>query len=246
MKELDRIVRGKDIDGLMEYVSHAGVDALLSVGPFTFPFFPLISLCGSAGFTEGILRLKREGADVDAGGTGGFTALHQAPSVAVVEALLAAGADIEINDDTGKTPLIHHSESGRAAVVSALISNGANVNAAGELGETALIRASIYGRKDIVELLVAAGADPSLTFKEKTAAEWAEAKGNPEVAAVIHAGVEAAVAAVAAAKEAAEEEAAAKEAAEEGVVKEEAVEEEAAAKEAAEAGEEASEGKPGE
>lgn len=54
-----------------------------------------------------IQALLRAGADVSASNDGGYTPLHDARSGAVVKALIAAGADPHARSRTGQTPLLH-------------------------------------------------------------------------------------------------------------------------------------------
>ena len=107
-----------------------------------------------------------------------------------VDVLLAAGAQVDVWDDEGGTPLVHAAKYGHAAVVTALLAGGAYPDArytrvfataptegegegegegddgAGQQGEarhvdrTALIDAAARGDLKIVEVLLAGRADP--------------------------------------------------------------------------------------
>ena len=78
---------------------------------------------------------------------------------AIVETLLAAGADPNTANAEGETVLMSASRSGSLAAVKALLARGANVNAKEKwLQETALMWAAAENHADVVEALLAAGA----------------------------------------------------------------------------------------
>eukprot|EP00753_Platysulcus_tardus_P016788 PLAT604.1.p1 GENE.PLAT604.1~~PLAT604.1.p1 ORF type:complete len:145 (+),score=33.54 PLAT604.1:378-812(+) len=129
------------------------------------------------------------------------TALHSAKSAAVVKALLAAGAEVDAQVTVGWTPLCSACHFGRVEVVAALIAGGADVNVDTGTGQTALMIASMYGYSRVARLLVAADADAYPNWYGKRADGWAVARGFPSIAAIIHAGPEAARAAIAAEEE---------------------------------------------
>ena len=78
---------------------------------------------------------------------------------AVVEALLAAGADIAAGDNDGEMPLHHAARWNDAAVVEALLAAGADIAAGDNDGETPLHHAARWNDAAVVEALLAAGAD---------------------------------------------------------------------------------------
>jgi len=82
-----------------------------------------------------------------------------------VHALIAAGASIDLKDNSGWTALMWASASGKIDCVNALIAAGASIDLKNKYGETALIYASSYGQIDCVNALIAAGA--SIDFKDK-------------------------------------------------------------------------------
>jgi ankyrin repeat protein len=101
----------------------------------------------------------------------GFSALHMAcinRNAELVRVLLAAGANVNISDESNNTPLHTASDYGNIDVVNALIAAGADVNASTVRTErtfpfpsevTPLQRASSAGRLEVVRALLAAGAD---------------------------------------------------------------------------------------
>ncbi len=104
-------------------------------------------------------NLIKHGADVNAKGRYGWTALHWAADngfAEIVKLLLDSGADIKATDNTGRTAL-HWAVT--TEIVQLLLDSGADINAADNGGRTALHWAAYYGSADIVQALVIAGAD---------------------------------------------------------------------------------------
>ena len=82
--------------------------------------------------------------------------------VAIVEALLAAGADPGgAAAHSLVTPLIRAAEGGHVAIVRQLLTRGAEPNAQDAEGRTALATAAEHGDPAVVRLLIEAGADPT-------------------------------------------------------------------------------------
>lgn len=79
--------------------------------------------------SEIVQLLLDHGADPNARGDWGRTALMHANTGAKVKLLVAARADVEAKDDDGQTALMKAAADGNAGVASALIENGANPNA---------------------------------------------------------------------------------------------------------------------
>jgi ankyrin repeat protein len=77
--------------------------------------------------------------------------------------LIQKGANPNIQDASGNTPMIIAINSGFEEAVSILITYRANVNLANSAGETPLIRAVQLRKRDLVIALLAAGADPDRT-----------------------------------------------------------------------------------
>lgn len=135
------------------------------------------------------LAALRRGADVNAGDTGGYTALHRAcaaGNLSIVTLLLEAGAGVDARTATGETPLhraasrevaeqlvqkgadIHarENESGMTPLFNAdagtsayLLARGADVNAITPKGMTPLIWAAYWKSIDKVSVLLKRGAD---------------------------------------------------------------------------------------
>ena len=99
--------------------------------------------------------------EVDASEPDGTTALHRAvhrDDLGMVELLIGAGADVNLTNDYGVTPLSLACTNGSAAVVARLLDAGADPEVRTE-GETALMTAVRTGSVNVVELLIAHGAD---------------------------------------------------------------------------------------
>ncbi len=86
-------------------------------------------------------------------------AAQQRQTFGIVKALVKSGADVNENDQTGRTPLLRASEEGNETAAQFLIKNGANVNALAKVGSTALIKAAERGHEGIVRLLIDNKAD---------------------------------------------------------------------------------------
>ncbi|MEO8661276.1 MAG: ankyrin repeat domain-containing protein [Bryobacteraceae bacterium] len=90
-------------------------------------------------------------------GTNGNTLLNLAVSLKalpLVEALLAAGADVNDGNDRGSTPLHQAAYSNQCAIAAALIEHGADLDAeAHGSGGTPLIAALFWGHREVADLL---------------------------------------------------------------------------------------------
>ena len=73
--------------------------------------------------------------------------------------LVEHGADIEVNDNFGWSPLTSASLNGKFEVVKYLVELGADVNAENNSGWSPLISATYYGNLEIVKYLIKNGAD---------------------------------------------------------------------------------------
>ena len=92
--------------------------------------------------------------DLNHQGSRNYTALHLAVQYAdVVQVLIDAGADIEIRNDDGRSPLHVASISGELTTVKMLVEAGADVRATTAEGNTCLIFAAYHGYTYIVRFL---------------------------------------------------------------------------------------------
>jgi hypothetical protein len=108
---------------------------------------------------EGVRSILRHRVDVNGFDANGQPPLARARDTRIAAELLDAGANVDLPDREGYTPLMRAASEGRADVVRALISRHANVDAkhSGD-GETALGLAAANGREEIVAALKEAGA----------------------------------------------------------------------------------------
>ena len=83
-------------------------------------------------------------------------------SYAKVEALLVGGADTEIPDMDGNTPIFCSVARSFVKVVRLFIDSGANVNHMNKMGKTPLFLACLTKNKECIDVLLKAGARVSL------------------------------------------------------------------------------------
>ena len=94
--------------------------------------------------------------------------------------LLQEGANPNIADNRGRTPLIAAAEVGFLEGVQALVEGGARVDIGNATGETPLITATLSRNLQLMEVLLAAGADPDRPDNTgRSAREYASLSGVP-------------------------------------------------------------------
>ena len=104
----------------------------------------------------------------------------------LVKSFLDNGANVEVKNEAGATPLIFASAKGHSDVVKLLLERGANVNAKTTTGITPLMAAASGGYVDIVKLLLAKAANVSAKDQQsRTALDIAQATGNTQVQALL-------------------------------------------------------------
>jgi ankyrin repeat protein len=114
----------------------------------------------------------------------GTTALHWAVynnDAALVQRLLAAGADANARNDYGATPLSQAAVLGNAEVVRRLLAAGADVESANADGQTALMVLARSSNVEAAKLLLKRGArvDAREAWRDQTALMWAAAEAQP-------------------------------------------------------------------
>jgi ankyrin repeat protein len=107
----------------------------------------------------------------------------------LVVALVAAGADANVTNLFGKTPMWWGAAYSTADILQLLINSGGSVNEPDNYGQTPLIALVRYNCNDAPARLQVLLARPELDLDAKydgrTAEEWAVRRGHPEFAAAI-------------------------------------------------------------
>ena len=139
---------------------------------------------------QAVRALLKSGADVNARGGDGSTALVWAANVSnagIARALISAGATVDVANDFGITPLLHASRIGDATMVDLLLQAGANPSKAHPEGETPLMAAARSGSVPAARLLLARGVDVNAaeSFQKTTALMWAAAEGHLDVVGLL-------------------------------------------------------------
>ncbi|HEY3519129.1 MAG TPA: ankyrin repeat domain-containing protein [Gammaproteobacteria bacterium] len=138
------------------------------------------------GQREAALRALGDGADVDARGPDGATALLWAAHKGdreLVKALLERDANPDAANDYGVTPLAAAAVEADAEIIGALLEVGADVEAANPEGQTALMVVARTGRVEAARLLLEHGANVNAheSFGGQTALMWAAAQKHPDM-----------------------------------------------------------------
>ncbi|MDX2212680.1 MAG: ankyrin repeat domain-containing protein [Oculatellaceae cyanobacterium bins.114] len=145
-----------------------------------------------------VQQLIADGVDVNAIASCNRTALSlaiQGGHIPVIQALLDAGADPNLPDETddglvANTPLMEAASTffapNRSDMVRLLIQKGANVNQQGAQGQTALMSALAHSDMDVIETLIKAGANLDIRDSNgNTALMQAESGRLTKVASVL-------------------------------------------------------------
>jgi hypothetical protein len=97
---------------------------------------------------------------------------------AIVEAQLAAGADVNSATESGMTPLMSAAAHGHLRIVSLLLERGAHINEKRNDELTALALAAFFGHQTVVRELLCHGADIEAKSRFGTSPEvWARTRG---------------------------------------------------------------------
>lgn len=100
----------------------------------------------------------------------------------IVELLLTNGADVDLTNERGETPLHRAVNTGNTGIVEMLLEAGAQVNAKTNTKITPLHVAAYKGIRGIVEMLLEAGAEVNaVATKGRTPLYYAEKKGHTEI-----------------------------------------------------------------
>ena len=101
----------------------------------------------------------------------------------IAEYLIDNGADLEVRDSSGNTPLLFAAYEGRYKVAKLLLEKGADIQAKNEMNWNALMQAASEGYTDVVKLLLEAGSEVNVRGKEigETALILTSCKNAPEI-----------------------------------------------------------------
>ena len=165
---------------LLEAGANPNADTLLGATPL----FPAVN--SSAGVTKLLLD---KGANPNHVTKSGATPILFTRDAAVVELLIARGADVRARSKIGETALMDAATRGDAAAAKLLIAKGADVNAKDHRGYTALMFAAQYDDDAValVRLLLAHGADVTPVAENQTALSLAEKRGATTVTKLLRA-----------------------------------------------------------
>jgi hypothetical protein len=119
---------------------------------------PLHSAASSGNLKVVRILIEYDPAYINARDKGGSTPLLWASGASVVRLLLEHGADLNVQDKVGRTPLQSASMRGMLEVVRLLLEHGADVEVKNSFGKTALQEAAGNGHSEVVELLREHGA----------------------------------------------------------------------------------------
>lgn len=124
--------------------------------------------------------------DVNQRSVDGTTALHWAvynSDIALVDRLLAAGANPNVRNDYNSTPLAEAAVVGNAAIIGKLLKAGADVESPNADGQTALMVIVRSSNVEAAKLLLKAGANVNAreTWRGQTALMWAAAQSQPDM-----------------------------------------------------------------
>ncbi len=104
-----------------------------------------------------------------------------------VEALLAAGANVNASNRDGFTALSQACTNGNARMVEALLKAGADANSFQAEGQSVLMTAARAGNAEVVKALLDHGAEVNTkeSWRGQTALMWATAENHPDVVQVL-------------------------------------------------------------
>ncbi|MFK3677760.1 ankyrin repeat domain-containing protein [Microbacterium sp. NPDC090218] len=118
----------------------------------------------ATGDADAVRAALDEGAELEARGAGGMTALVTATKENHLDAprvLIDAGADVNAKDDIQDSAYLYAGARGHDEILLLTLSNGADLKSTNRFGGTALIPASERGLLRTVEILLEAGVDPN-------------------------------------------------------------------------------------
>jgi ankyrin repeat protein len=157
-----------------------------------------LMLAATQGGDDPVVFAGRSGAIPDFSGFVNPARVAVTDETGTLQALLAAGADVNAHDNQGRTVLMKAAAAASGSTVQTLLKAGAKVNARDWAGQTPLIHAANqmvlteemgkrqYTSPKSIQLLLAAGADPHLMDQDgETALSRAEERGEIKLIAAL-------------------------------------------------------------
>ncbi len=135
------------------------------------------------GHSEFVEKLVAKGADVKIQDAEGNSALHLLAGILnkkntnTLKALLTAGGELELRNDSRETPVLVASRALNNEAVRILIKNGADKNAVNDRNETVLFAFARNGDNKVVKELIAIGVDASVRNAEGLTAQEVKKPG---------------------------------------------------------------------
>lgn len=121
--------------------------------------FSAVHVLDYADFSGKLALLQRFGADMNAQNDQGHGLLHMIIDPQFIPVAVAAGAEVNLRDTTGRTPvMVALLDPSGADFVPAFLAVGADPNARDNEGKTLLDYAAVFENSDLTSVLVKAGA----------------------------------------------------------------------------------------
>lgn len=171
--------------GVAKLLMDAGADVNAATSLGSGREMPLVCETAAQDRPEVLALLLAAGANVEAQGPSGLTALHLAcylGNTRTAEQLIDAGANVEARQAEGYTPLMMAANAQQEEAVELLLRKGADANAEDNDQSTPIMFAAQHGHSGIVRALLAAGADVQRRGKHGLSAfDFSEQNGHAEV-----------------------------------------------------------------
>lgn len=121
--------------------------------------FSAVHVLDYSGFDQKLGHLQKWGANINAQNDEGHALMHIIIDPEFIPVAAAAGADVNLRDNAGRTPImVHLLDPDRADFVPALIDAGADVRARDDSGRSVLDYALPHGIPELIHMLTSAGA----------------------------------------------------------------------------------------
>ena len=162
------------------------VGASMTFGGGTSSGPTLLETVQSGDHVAAMRLLSTKGADVNATGADGTTAIMYAASngdLELVRALIKAGANVKLSNQFGTSALTEAAIIGSTPIIGVLVKAGADPNFKTPNGETPLMAAARTGKVDAAQALLDGGADINAkeTWGEQSALMWAAAQSQADM-----------------------------------------------------------------